>query len=78
MDDVAGVGEAAMFHYGARCAVVGEGEGDDSVEAERVEGVLQSCEGDFGGEAFAPVAGGDGVGQFDLVAAFDLACLIPP
>ncbi len=41
VDDVAVVGEAAMLHYAAGRFVVREGEGDDSFEVHRVEGVFQ-------------------------------------
>ncbi len=39
--DVALVGESAIFHHAAGCAVVGQGEGDDLVEVQLVEAMLQ-------------------------------------
>ena len=71
VNDVALVGESAMFHNASGCAVVRQGEGDDLVEVQLVEAILQCGDGDFGRETFAPVVRPDGVGEFDLVAAFN-------
>ena len=39
--DVALVGESAIFHYAAGRAVMRQGEGDDLVEVQLVEAILQ-------------------------------------
>ena len=52
------VGHAELFHHAAGAQVVWNREGDQAIELERVEGMIDDGARAFGGEAVAPTFGG--------------------